>query len=113
MLTKKQQEAISRSIHAPHVTRMRSAVECAPKKCSCGRKLGKPTYGYPWAHIDTTTRFKFERVDYGAPIREKVWYIKCDCHLRHVWSFHRVSNGCWKIRSDLPLLDTQAVTVIA
>jgi hypothetical protein len=92
---------------------MQSATECAPRKCQCGRRLAKPTYGYPWLNQANTARFGFEWCLYEAPIKEKVWHIKCFCGLRHVWSWHHKSNGCWKIRSHMPLFDSQEITVIA
>jgi hypothetical protein len=90
-----------------------SARECAPKRCTCGAKLGRPSYGYPWLNAKETTYFGYEWCAFDAPIKEKVWHIKCTCGLRHIWSFHQSSNGCWKVRSDLPLFDSHQILVVA
>jgi len=80
---------------------MRNCHETAPKKCTCGRTLSKPVHGtIPTAHTYYNSR------DTG-------WYIECDCHLVHVWSWHHKSNGCWKIRSSLPLFDSREITIVA
>jgi len=71
---------------------MRDALQCAPKRCTCGRRLGKPEYvGRP----------------YGK------WQIECECHLIHQWGFHEKSNGCWRITSPLPLFNSREITVVA
>lgn len=74
---------------------MRNAQEAAPKKCLCGRRLGKPQYGKV------------------LNCRSLVWYIICACHTTYVWSWHPASNGCWKVRDDLPLFDSRQVIAIA
>jgi hypothetical protein len=79
---------------------MRSALECAPKTCKCGRKLPRPEYGYPYV-----TRYAH-------------YYIKCKCHTIYSWSFppdHLMdhTNGVWMITSDLPLFNTKEVIVIS
>jgi hypothetical protein len=78
--------------------KMRSATECAPKKCICGRKLSKPSY---------KTVSEISRSTNGS------WQIVCKCHLIYLWSYHPKSNGCWKIRSALPLFDTEQIVVVA
>lgn len=94
---------------------MRSATECAPKKCRCGLRLSKPTCGY----IDECPSML--KLGISFPGREhrrmfrsdKIWMIRCTCGVTHVWSWHTKSNGCWKIRSVLPLMDSQEITVVA
>jgi hypothetical protein len=52
--------------------------------------------------------------DHNSPFKsEKVWFIKCECHRVYVWSFHERSNGCWIVRSIMPLFDTKEVVVVA
>lgn len=74
---------------------MRSGLDCAPRRCVCGRKLDKPIYG--------------STVPYG----EKRLHIRCSCSMLYLWSFHPASNGCWKLRHELPLFDEKRVMVIA
>lgn len=75
---------------------MRNCHECAPTFCRCGRKLPKPIHQY-----------------LEKPISGKTWFIPCKCGIWYVWSFHPHSNGCWKIRSRLPLFDSKEVVAIA
>lgn len=70
-----------------------------PKKCTCGLKLTKPIYDYPWKH------------EQNAPVQEEVWHIVCNCGLRHIWSSSQKYNGVWKVRSINPLFDTQEITL--
>lgn len=74
---------------------MRSARECIPKHCQCGRKLPPVQYGHLFN------------------LQGDVHYVVCKCHITYVWTWHPQSNGCWKIRSDMPLFDTREVVVIA
>jgi hypothetical protein len=40
--------------------------------------------------------------------------ITCsNCHAHYVWSWHKTSNGCWKIRSSLLLFDTNEIVEVA
>jgi len=95
---------------------MRSATECAPKKCRCGQKLAKPTYGY--TEINPILK---ARVGIDSPSlahqrlfhNDKVWHIKCKCGVVYVRAFHEQSNGCWMIRSLLPLMDCKEIVVVA
>jgi hypothetical protein len=92
---------------------MRSASECAPKTCKvCNRRLEKPRHDFPWIDEKLTKFFGWSWCDRNAPITEEVWHIKCRCHIVYVWSWHEKSNGCWKLRSDLPLADTKEVVVL-
>lgn len=75
---------------------MRNAQECAPTYCRCGRKLQKPIHQY-----------------LEKPVNAKVWFIPCTCGIFYEWAFHPKSNGCWKIRSRLPLWDSKEIIVIA
>lgn len=92
---------------------MRSALECAPKKCKCGKRLAKPHHHEP--------RLQYPKLNFGCnqcdePIisfRDKAWAIKCSCHRFYVWSWHNQSNGCWMIRSHMPLFDTKEIVVVA
>lgn len=68
---------------------MRNAQQCAPTRCRCGSRLPKPTYV------------------------KGVWQMVCTCHTQYVWSFHPISNGCWKIRSDMPLFDSKEIVEVA
>ena len=98
--------------------RTENAFDCAPKKCQCGARLGKPISDFPW---------KNPRGDWHAPhapIQEKVWHIACKCGLVYVWSWHetpkpydytakvRESSGCWKIRSILPIFDSEEIVSV-
>lgn len=84
---------------------MRGAKDCAPHKCDCGMRLGEPEYGR--SKIDWALAKWFR-----DPFHEQ-WHIHCVCGRDYVWSWHPASNGCWKIRSPLPLFDTKETVVIA
>lgn len=100
---------------------MRNASDCAPKRCRCGTKLPQPHFhehklrftrdkrgiatGCHWIceRCNLSTHDKFNRV----------WVMNCRCGRLYVWSYHEESNGCWKIRSPLPLFDSKEIVVIA
>lgn len=94
---------------------MRSGTECAPRKCKCGAPLAKPdvrcnryeTTGYRYGIKDCPIH-TYIKEDWDGQ-----WQIRCKCGRDYIWSYHPVSNGCWKIRSPLPLFDTQEIIVIA
>jgi hypothetical protein len=76
---------------------MTLADKCAPKKCLCGAKLSKPF----WGPIP------------GTRYRDNGWQIYCEiCHTHYAWGWHPRVNGCWKIRSDLPLFDTKQIVAV-
>ena len=81
----------------------KNAENSAPKKCKCGRKLGKPQYGFPWSRPLLPSMPDVLISEYKAPITTKVWFIPCECGIRHVWSAPRN----WIMRSNLPLFDTK------
>lgn len=90
----------------------RDALQCAPKKCPCGKRLKKPRYGHPWIGPGEFAK-KYNFPDALSPVRGEQWYINCSCARTFVWSFHKESNGCWMVRSILPLFDSKEIVVIA
>lgn len=101
---------ISAHLRAPI---LHGANECAPKTCRCGHKLDKPKHDYPWIDQKLTEALGFSWYDTQAPIQNQCWHISCVCGVTYIWGWHEQSNGCWRIRSNLPLMDSQEVVVIA
>lgn len=79
---------------------MRNAMNCAPTRCICRRKLGKPVYGLPWFYHGRLSYIVFPVKE--APIKEKVWHVICDCGIRHIWTFPDI----YQARHILPLFDS-------
>ena len=91
---------------------MRDATQCAPKSCQCGRRLGKPVHGYPEIEPKKIAGLEWP-TQWARTFRGKIWHMPCQCKRVYVWAFHTKSNGCWMVRSPLPLMDTKEIVVIA
>lgn len=90
---------------------MKDATTCAPHTCTCGRRLGKPQFGWPWTkpsavlgqwpHPDCTRVLHHQTA--------KVWFVPCQCGLRHIWSYPER----YLARSIDPLFDSKTDTTRA
>jgi len=92
---------------------MRSATDCAPKKCvNCRAKLPKPKAGIIIIKKIGNMPYDF-RADHPLNNPWNQWHMWCKCGYVYVWSYHETSNGCWKLRHELPLFDPNKIIVVA
>jgi len=96
---------------------MRSAIECAPKTCQCGKRLAKPHYHKRELCFEKGTRYMkryCKHCDEPVKERDDIWATNCPhCKRFYEWGWHDKSNGCWRITSQLPLFNTREIVVIA
>jgi hypothetical protein len=84
---------------------MLNALNCAPTTCTCGRRMGKPQYGYPWV-THSKVLGEVQSHESRRITRDKVWFVPCKCGLRHLWSY----PSQYVARSLDPLFDSKTVT---
>jgi hypothetical protein len=81
------------------------ALSEAPTQCTCGRRMGKPQYGYPWT-THSKVLGEVEAYEARRITRGKVWFVPCKCGLRHIWTHPQQ----YVARSLDPLFDRRTVT---
>jgi hypothetical protein len=96
---------------------MRSATDCAPKRCIYCKHILPPPHVHGGRLSYPSMKWECKYCEELLEI-DKICYhnivITCsNCHAHYVWSWHKTSNGCWKIRSSLLLFDTNEIVEVA